>query len=384
MKTPVILIPGIQGTKLSNVNRKNFDTVWSALRKFYDNLYDLFLQPDGISDKSENIIIERSDIEDLAYSEIINFFNDRGTIVYIFGYDWRKSNLISGEKLAKFIEHLQKKLGIKKFNFITHSMGALVLSAYFKILGGCDKIDDVVNKAIFTVPPFLGSAEAIFNLLIGKSKLFNTSDDFRKIARTFPSIFELCPLYDGAIEFENQGGQEFNLFNYKHWQQDKSHINKEKKKEIFTKRLNHLKKVRNDKKFIYDLSKLPDNILSRLLIVAGTNSSTLRKITVSRHALENPDVTNFFKFDHEDKNGDGTVHMDSACVFKKAIKTLAVESNWFETRSISHFIQHDWHAFFLNSSRIQNILKRFFEFEQDKLDKEVWYNSIGGEIERIQ
>ena len=67
-------------------------------------------------------------------------------------------------------------------------MGGLVLSTYIKSLNIAER-NKIINKAIFTVPPFLGSIEASFNLTIGKSRLFNSSDDFRKVSRTFPSIY---------------------------------------------------------------------------------------------------------------------------------------------------------------------------------------------------
>ena len=33
-------------------------------------------------------------------------------------------------------------------------------------------MNKIINKVIFTTPPFLGSIEATYNLIIGKSKLF--------------------------------------------------------------------------------------------------------------------------------------------------------------------------------------------------------------------
>ncbi len=188
-KKPIILIPGIQGTKLFNVNEKDFTTVWSGVKKFFSNIHVLKLQKNGISDIGAETIVERADVENLAYSEIINYLKSKGYRVFIFGYDWRKSNIESAKDLNLYIDKLRDKLNISSFNFLTHSMGALVLSSYFKMLSESDR-DKVVNHAIFTVPPFLGSIEASFNLVVGKSRLFNSSDDFRKIARTFPAVYE--------------------------------------------------------------------------------------------------------------------------------------------------------------------------------------------------
>ena len=43
--------------------------------------------------------------------------------VYIFGYDWRKSSTETAMRLAAYIDYLKEKLSVKKFNFITHSVG---------------------------------------------------------------------------------------------------------------------------------------------------------------------------------------------------------------------------------------------------------------------
>jgi uncharacterized alpha/beta hydrolase family protein len=122
-KEPIILIPGIQGTRLSNTNDTDFRMIWSGVKKFFSDIHKLTLKEDGVSDKKDEVIIERADVEDMAYSEIVNYLRDLGYPVYIFGYDWRKSNLHSASKLNAFIKSLQKKLGPTKFNFLTHSMG---------------------------------------------------------------------------------------------------------------------------------------------------------------------------------------------------------------------------------------------------------------------
>ena len=57
MQPPVILVPGIQGTRLANTNNKDFNTVWSGIRKFFDNVYHLLLEKDGRTDQQKEIII---------------------------------------------------------------------------------------------------------------------------------------------------------------------------------------------------------------------------------------------------------------------------------------------------------------------------------------
>ena len=379
MKSPLILIPGIQGTTLTNTNKKDHDKIWSGIRKLFDNLYDLLLNSDGITDSKEGVIIEHADVEDLAYSEIINFINNRTEYsAYIFGYDWRKSNIESARELEKFVNHLKKKCEVDSVSFVTHSMGCLVLSAYLKMLPGSDTIDKTIDKVIFTVPPFLGSAEAIFNLIIGKSRLFNSSDDFRKIARTFPSLFELCPVYDGAIIPSDNSV--FDIYDYSQWQQNPNHDDYTEIKELFEARLKSLKSVRDhDRQLIFDLSSLLESTKKRMVILAGVGQKTQEHIGVS--IGPNGKVNNQFIFNDKGENefGDGTVHINSAGIFKDQILTLQVQHKWIETRIDSHFILHDWHSFFLNNGRVQNIIKRFLAKDQQNL-KDEWYTSIDGGV----
>jgi len=277
---PIILIPGIQGTTLSNVNEKDFISVWTGGKKFYSNIWRLRLQKDGISDLGEEIIVERSDVEDLAYQEIIDYLREKGYKVYIFGYDWRKSNVVSAQKLATFVEGLKKKLRIESFNFLTHSMGALVLSAYLKQMSA-EAMDKTVNKIVFTVPPFLGSVEASLNLTLGRSKLFNSAATFRKVAVTFPAIYELLPVYEGAYEFAKPViRQNFDRYDYTtYWQEPRDGSNPEKVA-LITHRLQELEKVRNQNDFIFDFSNCDQEFLKKVVVVAGGDSNTKDKIYV--------------------------------------------------------------------------------------------------------
>ena len=391
MKDPIILIPGIQGTKLHNVNERNFDVLWSGIKKFFSNIHDLKLQKDGVSDVGAERLIERADVEDIAYSEIINYLRSKGYRVFIFGYDWRKSNVVSAKKLAELIKHLTNALNTSSFNFVTHSMGGLVLQAYIKSLSIVDR-KKIIHKAIFTVPPFLGSVEASFNLTIGKSRLFNTSDDFRKAGRTFPSIYELLPVYDGAYGFKNiTTAQNFDKYRFKTFWQQVEKLSPERKDtlrkhRLITKRLSELGKVRDQNDFIFDFNQCDDDFTSRLLVIAGADADTRYKIHVAEKGEHGIDHYKYF-FDYKKYkpkkekggDGDGTVPLKSAIAFKDCITTLKVEQNSLETWADSRFLMADWHAFILNNGRVQNILKRFLKISETDLKskRDTWYLSLG-------
>jgi pimeloyl-ACP methyl ester carboxylesterase len=380
-KSPIILIPGIQGTKLSSINDVDFKVIWSGLKKYFSDIHKLALQFDGESDKGAENIIERADVENLAYSEIVNYMRSLGYRVFIFGYDWRKSNENSAEDLSKFIKKIQRKLNESKINFLTHSMGGLVLSAYLKTLSP-EETNKIINKVIFTVPPFLGSIEATFNLIIGKSRLFNSSDDFRKIGKTFPGIYELLPVYENAYVFEDNS--EFDFFDFhSYWQQVKHNSDEDLEKyRIIINRLEKLKRVRDRNNYIFNLNELDNELRKRLVILVGGGEKTQTKILIKKNFSTYKYYFDFEKFNNEENDsGDGTVPLISSSVFKESITTLKIDTTWFEKRIDSKFIMSDWHAFFLNSGKTQNIIKRFFNpyFE----NKEDWFQSAGKKIEKL-
>lgn len=379
-KSPIILIPGIQGTKLSNTNELDFKVIWSGVRKFFSNIHLLTLAEDGLSDLRDNVIIERSDVENLAYSEMVNYLKELGHKVYIFGYDWRKSNAVSAGKLEVFVQRLQRKLNAKRVSFITHSMGGLVLSAYLKKLGTSESINERVNKIIFTVPPFLGSIEATFNLSIGKSKLFNSSDDFRKVGRTFPGLYELLPVYKGAYVFED-GSDPGSIDHYDfdtYWQQ---HLTKADKHNIIKSRISELREVRSQNDLVFDLSGLDEETRRRIIVLVGGGEDTKTRVEIQKNVDGLKYYFNFEKYDETQDGGDGTVPLESSAVFKKSIDTFQIDTTWYDRRIDSKFIQSDWHSFFLNNGKIQTIVKRFLS--PDFVDNDEWYQTIGKKVKKL-
>lgn len=383
-KRSIILIPGIQGTKLANVNEKDFRTIWSGIKKYFSNIHNLKLQYDGISDKGAETIIERADVENIAYSEIINYLRSLGFNVFIFGYDWRKSNVESAKELQELVAKVRRKLNEPEINFLTHSMGGLVLSAFLKTMSAHER-NELINKIIFTVPPFLGSVEASFNLTIGKSRLFNSSDDFRKIARTFPGIYELLPVYKDAYEFQNTVTKDnFNPYDFStYWQQvkDVSRDSTARKHRLMTKRLEDTGKVRDEDNLIFNLSKCSPEFRKKVLILIGDGEKTKNRIYVEDEKGDMKNYFNYEKYDEVDE-GDGTVPSQSSTVFKDDILTLRLYTSFLEKRADSRLIMADWHAFFLNNGRVQNVIKRFFDPRSTLEDR--WYESRGGRIEIVR
>ncbi|MEH7419040.1 alpha/beta hydrolase [Neobacillus drentensis] len=374
MTIPTIIIPGIQGTKLVNTNTLDFDTIWSVTQSKYETIYDLLLMQDNRFEVNPKSIIERGDVEDVAYREIVHVLERKTKQpVYIFGYDWRQSSLETAKRLAYFVEYLKEKLSVKKFNFIAHSLGGMVLSSYLKTLqGNYDSID----HCIFAVSPFRGTIQALIALTVGEGgirfPLFNSSDEFRKIARTFPSVFELCPTYQNALLFED--GTDFDIFNPDHWQTNIGDddwgmfLNRVSLMKAFWDRQNPA---------MLDLRNLPLEVRKRFLILMGRGVKTKNKVIVQP---ESPDgrVKNFFNFDSLDSegDGDGAVSVESASTYKNDILTLGIKKKWTD---------FSLHALFLNDGRVQTTITRFLLNQtSDHANGSAWWTVIDDSVTQVK
>ena len=359
MQSPTILIPGIQGTKLINVNSLHFDTIWSAVQSRYENIFDLELTPDTRFDVSPGVLIERGDVEDLAYRESVIILEHKiRSPVFIFGYDWRKSCAENGKRLKALVDYLREKLCTRRFNFLTHSMGGMVFSCYLRELGGDY---DVIEHAVLTVCPFLGAVDALIGLIVGeggsKFPLFNSNDEFRKIARSFPSVYELCPVYPDAVSFA--AGEDFDLFDPDHWQSNISNF------PIFRERIAGLKSFRQPQApAMFPLSLLPRQVKERFLILAAEGEQTNIKAVVYPKDPAGR-VSNYFDFCRDKGEGDGTVPLVSATAFKEEVLTLVVESKWYDKAT---------HSLFLNDGRVQSVISRFLKCDTAYPR---WWSDIG-------
>lgn len=374
MTIPTIIIPGIQGTKLVNTNTLNFDTIWSSVQSKYETIYDLLLKQDSRFEVNPKSIIERSDVEDLSYREIVQVLEYKTNMpVYIFGYDWRLSSQETASRLASYVEYLKQKLCVKKFNFIAHSMGGTVLSCYLKQLSNnYDSIDHVIYAAC----PFKGTIHALIALTVGEGgirfPLFNSNDEFRKIARTFPSVFELCPTFTDAAVFENGTG--FDIFNPDHWQ---SNIGDDDWG-MFHTRINQMKTFWDRQNpAMLDLRDLPDGVKKKFLILAGVGEKTKHKVIVQPLSPDGRE-RNFFNFDSPDSegDGDGAVPLESSAIYKEDLLTLGVKKNWTD---------FSMHALFLNDGRVQTVITRFLlDKTSDNSIGSPWWTVLDGSINQVK
>ncbi len=165
-REPIILIPGTLGSRLHNV--KTGQIAWGSFSATISELDDdLDLPIDGprLTDNRDNVQAYR--VLDLAevlqgegdgevrfYAEIIETLTStlgyrvaygrrfyRGQDLFVFFYDWRRSNVDAAVQLGEFISGIRRDLGTPdmKFAFLGVSNGGLIARYYLKH-GGRDVV----------------------------------------------------------------------------------------------------------------------------------------------------------------------------------------------------------------------------------------------------
>jgi pimeloyl-ACP methyl ester carboxylesterase len=252
-KRPVIVIPGIMGSKLVDASGK---TVWfSPKRNKVDDLRLPMTSPvlarNRDSVRVEDIIREVDlpilpDIE--VYKSVIDALKGRGyteaawsdpratDVFYIYPYDWRRDNVESAHALVRKMVEVKRKLNRPdlKFDIICHSMGGLI-ARYAAMYGLADlkpgNAAPVPNwSGAAHIEKFLmfgtpnqgsfGSFEALLNgygLWAGKRVPF--FDNLRNDeVLAIPSSFQLMPHQNSARFFdENLRPIKVDIYDPKTW-----------------------------------------------------------------------------------------------------------------------------------------------------------------------
>jgi hypothetical protein len=344
----VIFIPGIKGTKLVETNKTPFDTIWSGIQSNFETIEDLELtgiSAEGAFDKKINNIIKPGEIEELAYGEFIQDL-DVALPKFIFNYDWRLSAQTNGHRLHEFIQYLIEKSAategykpFKKFHVITHSLGNFILRAYLAKQGM-----GLIDKIVFTVPPFRGSLDILSAALIGEGFFPNVKSTIRKVIRSMPGAMELLPSYEEYARFDSGG--KVNFFNPKHWQSNVPMDSDEKLKNVLA-----IAKRTSTGDALQDLATLTAAERKRILVIARGGFDTFQAVPVVKTGTGN--VDNFVDWEYavRNKQGDGRVPHASSCCYHDKVKTIMLEDAfWFRDYS---------HGFVLKDERLQKIVHRF-------------------------
>jgi pimeloyl-ACP methyl ester carboxylesterase len=221
--TPVIVIPGVFGSKLRD--RSTGVEAWPGTARMilFDDYRHLALDFDRTTLAVRPDNLEAFDIADAAlgqdfYGKIIETLRDfggyvRGTVgarpqpgerrYYIFPYDWRQDNVEAARGLDRLIEAIRHDYGdpALRVDIVAHSMGGLV-ARYYQRYGTEDVLDgresqitlygaSRVRKLILLGTPNMGSASSLHAFLVGEAVGFSRIP--QEALATLPSGYQLFP-----------------------------------------------------------------------------------------------------------------------------------------------------------------------------------------------
>jgi pimeloyl-ACP methyl ester carboxylesterase len=113
-----------------------------------------------------------------------------------FTYDWRADIEYSAERL---LEQLRKtKPANGRFSLVCHSQGglvALVASKLCEKAEGRESFSALVSRIVFVGVPVYGTLNAAHALLVGTDLGEQPQEEFRRIAATWPAIYQMLPAF---------------------------------------------------------------------------------------------------------------------------------------------------------------------------------------------
>ena len=116
------------------------------------------------------------------------------TLLYTFGYDWRKEITTNAFQLAEFIKCVRQTHNNKKVSLVGHSMGGLVIKQL--LVNDVDNSNSVANISTFNTP-YLGSVRALQIMGTGEydnvSKYILEAPFLKEVARKIPGAIQLLP-----------------------------------------------------------------------------------------------------------------------------------------------------------------------------------------------
>jgi pimeloyl-ACP methyl ester carboxylesterase len=189
---PVILVPGIMGSRLTDP--KSGALVWNPLGEPLGSCAGHFaVDYNRLRQVSAPLVPDESnkyedEAQNTAKAAIKNYFHliadkydplidavlaldthplfdehDYRVAMYCCGYDWRQDNAKSGLRLAAVVDQALRETGAAKVILIGHSMGCTIARYYCRVLGG----ERQVHRLILLGSPTLGAPPAYNYLKIG-------------------------------------------------------------------------------------------------------------------------------------------------------------------------------------------------------------------------
>lgn len=199
---PIIIVPGIMGTRLKdpNTGKHVWNPVGSPLegegldaspgefaadyQRLLQTSQELAVADDDTypgDDATERAVAEQipgyyGPVPEFYGRLAYRLFTELGEAlkprvlprIYCCGYDWRLDNAKAALRLARVVDQALRETGEKQVILLAHSMGGLVSRYYCRVLGGEEK----VFRLFLLASPTLGAALAYSQLKTGITGLY--------------------------------------------------------------------------------------------------------------------------------------------------------------------------------------------------------------------
>jgi hypothetical protein len=364
MPQPCIVIPGIQGSSLENFYPIDAVTTWSTLtilesKIMAPDFQSLALDTSGRADRSDRVVTRPSELLSIAYAPMVLGLQGRlGVPAYLFPYDWRFSIVDAARELVDYVERLQRKTIAdaawnRKFDFVCHSLGGLVFRAFLGEWMSAHAAPPPAGQVVFIATPHRGSLEAAVALISGETPLFGGRKELRKLARTFPSLYELLPRFSNAIV---RAGAALDVFDFNNWQRNTTALDPDKNKfDVVKDRLDSARNVLNALGSPID-ARFQLSAANMLVIYGANQGSTLRTVEVQ------PLPEQWYDFEHATKgDGDDVVPVESARFDGIASVELRADDVSYFRPLQRGYASLDLHAFLPALDEVQTVTSRFLE-----------------------
>jgi pimeloyl-ACP methyl ester carboxylesterase len=211
MPNPVVFLPGYYGTTL--VDRVTSRIVWLTLDGIFHSgeVLDAIRLDTGDPNRivSDGVLLEVEIVgrwSPNVYKALTIFLGSLGLDVTPFGVDWRRPLDFTIADLDAKIRGILSRTGAAQVDIIAHSHGGLVTRKYLDKFGGA-----LVRKFITMGTPHKGMLETFKALCEGISFFGFSPSHVMKVARSFPSAYELLPFdaADGLFTFDNAAADPF-------------------------------------------------------------------------------------------------------------------------------------------------------------------------------
>jgi hypothetical protein len=349
MTRPCVLVPGILGTSLENIYPVRPETTWSLWEAAEVELAggvdipELRLTDDGEADAADHVVTRAGWLLPVAYMAVVRALRGRlGAPVYVFPYDWRLPTAVNARRLARFVRGLRRKpmTGVPGWDgtvdFVAHSLGGLIVRGFLEAWTALEGTPPPVGRVAFVATAHRGSLDAVDAMVRGETLFLGGRKELRKLARTFPSVYELLPTYAALVD---GSGADLDVFDAASWQSN-----------VATSPTDPLRPAHLARARAY-LAGLPAPA-GALCVFGNRPASTLRRLVAQDRGGER-----WFDFAGAERgDGDEVVTVESA----RLPGAPAVEIAWQDVSYFALKARHvSMHAFLLTLDEVQTMVCRW-------------------------